>query len=120
MYFNRNKGIIRVRNMFLKEISGLESFVGDAVVKLTRELNSEILTSQPAVDSSEKILLMPVATIGAGKTTLARMMMSLFPSMGHVQNDNIIGKKPAAAFESSIMDHFRTCNVVFAGIKYLT
>ncbi|KAH6584558.1 hypothetical protein BASA60_000922 [Batrachochytrium salamandrivorans] len=146
------KGIIRIRNMFLREEEGLDSICGRHITDLAKKINMDdesysklgkdgtvvyrIIASSDIcemVDSSgddvrahttpeltglegaEKVLLIPIASIGVGKTTLARTLTFLFPSeIGHVQNDDIRSKKSAREFSAKIMEMFKTKNVVFA------
>ncbi|KAJ1969472.1 trna ligase, partial [Dispira parvispora] len=54
--------------------------------------------------ASRKVVLVPIATVGCGKTTLARALVALY-SCGHVQNDNINSKrKGAQAFNESVLN----------------
>ncbi|WEW61573.1 tRNA ligase [Emydomyces testavorans] len=80
--YNQNHGIIAMREGFLKErglkgseIIAMEAAEGDA--------------TPPIADD---IVLVPVASIGCGKTTVALGLVKLF-GWGHIQNDNIQGKK---------------------------
>ena len=41
------------------------------------------------LDPIVKYVLVPVATIGCGKTTVFNTLVSLFPEWVHIQNDNI-------------------------------
>ena len=81
--YNANHGIIDMRDGFLKE-RGLKG--------------SDIIRQEYAGDGKapndviSHVLLVPVATIGCGKTTVAVALTKLF-RWGHVQNDNITGQK---------------------------
>jgi tRNA ligase len=114
--FNKKKGIIAVRNLFLHEVEGLENFVGPEVMQLCAE--AEISPDQNTSRSSlgkEKTLVIPIATIGSGKTTLARCLTILYPKVfGHIQNDNIQSKKGPALFEQKIMEEFLNYDIVVA------
>lgn len=77
--FNANHGIIAMRDGFLK----------------TRGLRgADIIRQQQAGDGgsvddvTNNVILIPVASIGCGKTTVALALAHLF-GWGHVQNDNI-------------------------------
>lgn len=48
---------------------------------------TEAASTTPTVIT--KYVIVPVATIGCGKTTVALTLQTLFPTWGHVQNDNI-------------------------------
>lgn len=107
--YNNNKGIIRIRNMFLNDVVGVNSFDG---VDLTNLCQQGLLDS---TFGSDKYLIVPIATIGVGKTTLGRSLTILYPDLfGHIQNDNISAKKASAVFEQSIMDQFVHKNIVYA------
>ena len=79
--FNANHGIIAMREGFLKE-RGLK---GSDIIR--QEQNED----NNSEDIVRNLVLVPVASIGCGKTTLAIALAKLF-DWGHVQNDNITGK----------------------------
>ena len=81
-YMN-NHGIIAMRDNFLKE-RGLK---GSDIIR--QEMEEE--GSAASQDVSHNVVLVPVASIGCGKTTVAVALTKLF-DWGHVQNDNITGK----------------------------
>lgn len=83
--YNQNHGIIAMRNGFLNEI-GLR---GSDITR--REEDGADGDSSSDVVTKDLILL-PVASIGCGKTTVAIALTKLF-DWGHVQNDNITGKQ---------------------------
>ena len=83
--YNQNHGIIAMRNDFLKEI-GLK---GSDITR-KEEQGTGGLDSSDVV--SRNLILVPVASIGCGKTTVAVALTKLF-GWGHVQNDNITGKQ---------------------------
>lgn len=116
--FNEGKGIIFLRNLFLKEEGHLEPSFGETVVKMAAKLKVDDKSDNSDEKECMKILIMPVATIGSGKTTLARMLMKFFPNAAHVQNDNITGKNTRRKFEEAIIDQFYNCDIVIAGDVY--
>ncbi|KAI5306539.1 hypothetical protein KEM56_000376 [Ascosphaera pollenicola] len=81
--YSHNHGIISLRNDFLKEVG---------------TTGAEIIAMEEAEgdQSNDKVkgdvVLVTVATLGCGKTTLANALVHLF-GWGHVQNDNIQGPK---------------------------
>ncbi|OKL58840.1 hypothetical protein UA08_05492 [Talaromyces atroroseus] len=77
--YNQNHGIISMRDGFLKE-RGLK---GSEIIALENEgeLESEEKTAK-------NFVLVPIASIGCGKTTVALALARLF-DWGHVQNDNL-------------------------------
>lgn len=83
--YNQNHGIIAMRNGFLDEI-GLK---GSDITRQEEQGAGED-TSSDAV--TKDMILLPVASIGCGKTTVAIALTKLF-GWGHVQNDNITGKQ---------------------------
>ena len=82
--FNQNHGIISLRNAFLKE-KGLK---GSDIIKQENTEGNE-KGDKPI---TQNVVLVPVATLGCGKTTVAYALASLF-GWGHVQNDNIEGRQ---------------------------
>ena len=83
--YNQNHGIIAMRNGFLTEI-GLK---GSDITR-KEEQGTGGLDSPETV--TRDLILVPVASIGCGKTTVAVALTKLF-GWGHVQNDNITGKQ---------------------------
>ena len=81
--YNANHGIIEMRDGFLKE-RGLKG--------------SDIIRREQVADGSDtnqvtnNVVLVPIATLGCGKTTVAIALTKLF-EWGHIQNDNITGKQ---------------------------
>ena len=82
--FNRNHGIISLRDAFLRE-KGLR---GSDIIK--QESIEENKSGDMPV--SRNVVLIPVATLGCGKTTVAYALEKLF-KWGHVQNDNVEGRQ---------------------------
>ncbi|KAH8731271.1 RNA ligase-domain-containing protein [Phaeosphaeriaceae sp. PMI808] len=81
--YNHNHGIIKLRNDFL-------SFRGTTGADIIRqEAENGLVESNKA---NRNIVLVPIATIGCGKTTLAIALVKLF-GWGHYQNDNVKAKK---------------------------
>ena len=79
--YNMNHGIIAMRDGFLKE-HGLK---GSDIIRQEREEMDE------SNSVFRNVVLLPIATLGCGKTTVAYALTQLF-EWGHVQNDNIVGK----------------------------
>lgn len=80
--YNHNHGIIAMRDGFLAE----KGIKGSDIIQSEIESGAE-----NALDATKNIVLVPVATIGCGKTTVATALTRLF-DWGHEQNDNIMGK----------------------------
>ncbi|KAK3072321.1 tRNA ligase, partial [Teratosphaeriaceae sp. CCFEE 6253] len=81
--YNANHGIIKLRDDFL-------AYRGQKGSDIIREEEQEGEVSNSNV--TKNVVLVPVATIGCGKTTVALALCQLF-GWGHVQNDNITVKK---------------------------
>lgn len=81
-YMN-NHGIIAMRDNFLKA-RGLK---GSDIIRQEMETPE----NDPSKEVARNVVLVPVASIGCGKTTIAVALTKLF-DWGHVQNDNIMGK----------------------------
>ncbi|EEP78627.1 conserved hypothetical protein [Uncinocarpus reesii 1704] len=96
--YAHNHGIIAMREGFLKE-RGLK---GSEIIAM------EAAEGDVAPPTSQNIVLVPVASIGCGKTTVALALARLF-GWGHIQNDNIQGKerpkKFAQGIRRSLLDH---------------
>lgn len=82
--FNANHGIIAMRDGFLQQ-RGLK---GSDIIRQQQEQEQD----EPVVDVTNNVILVPVASIGCGKTTVAVALTKLF-GWGHIQNDNITGNK---------------------------
>lgn len=81
--YNQNHGIIAMRDGFLAE----KGQKGSDIVAQERAEDS----GKDDSDGASNIVLVPIATLGCGKTTVASALVRLF-DFGHVQNDNIEGK----------------------------
>lgn len=81
--YNANHGIIKMRDDFLK----FRGTTGADIIR--QELQNGPVESKKA---DRNIVLVPIATIGCGKTTLALALVKLF-GWGHFQNDNVKAKK---------------------------
>ena len=80
--YQANHGIIEMRDGFLKE-RGLK---GSDIIR--EEYGGDVKVGS---NVTRNVVLVPIATIGCGKTTVAVALTKLF-GWGHVQNDNITGK----------------------------
>ena len=83
--YNQNHGIITMRDGFLNEIGRKGS-------EITRQEEHETSGNDSSNTITRDLILLPVASIGCGKTTVAIALTNLF-GWGHVQNDNITGKQ---------------------------
>lgn len=92
--YNMNHGIIKLRDDFLAE-RGLK---GSDIIRQELEGGE---THGMSVDRD--VVLVPIATIGCGKTTVALALCKLF-GWGHIQNDNITQKPKGQKFAQAICD----------------
>lgn len=105
--YNENHGIIKMRDEFLKAtgVSGAEVIRQEIEAGEGTTISTEV---------TKNVVLIPVATIGCGKTTVAVALAKLF-GWGHVQNDNIEGKKNRPQrFADACGDALRTRPVVIS------
>lgn len=87
----RGYGIIKLRKGFLEAygMNGMEILNHEKIMELQQQntLNYDV------VDEKTKFLIVPIAVIGCGKTTISLTLTNLFPqTWAHVQNDDITGK----------------------------
>lgn len=80
--YNQNHGIIALR----------DDFLASQGVKGSDIIRREIESGEAVKDVTNNVVLVPIATIGCGKTTIALALCKLF-GWGHFQNDNIQGGK---------------------------
>ena len=80
--YQQNHGIIAMRDGFLQE----KGLTGAHIIR--QEEQEEDSAGEGVTDN---VVLVPVASLGCGKTTVAIALTKLF-NWGHVQNDNITGK----------------------------
>jgi tRNA ligase len=103
--YNQNHGIIKMRDEFL----AARGTTGADIIR--QELQSGPVESKKA---DRNIVLVPIATIGCGKTTLALALVKLF-GWGHFQNDNVKTKKGRGqVFADTISSMLVTNPVVIA------
>lgn len=102
--YGANHGIIKLRDNFLQE----KNLKGSDIIRAEYAL----LGGAPE-DATGNIILVPVATLGCGKTTIAVALTHLF-GWGHVQNDNITGKGRPPRFTKEVLTQLEDLPVVFA------
>ena len=102
--YQQNHGIIKLRNDFLKE----KNLKGSDIIREEYALGG----GSPG-EVSKNIILVPIATIGCGKTTIAVALQHLF-DWGHVQNDNIVGKGRPPRFTKEVLTQLEDKLVVIA------
>ncbi|ORY62376.1 RNA ligase-domain-containing protein [Pseudomassariella vexata] len=92
--YNQNHGIIALRDDFLK----FKNLKGSEAANCEAEFGGD--DDAALVDSG--IVIVPIATIGCGKTTIGVALCHLF-RWGHIQNDNIQGKGRPARMVQGVM-----------------
>lgn len=103
--YNQNHGIIAMRDGFLRE-RGLK---GAQIIAMEAQGELDGLH-----DVTQGVILVPVASIGCGKTTLALALVKLF-GWGHIQNDNLPKQKnKAKKFAEDVIQAARSAPVVIA------
>jgi tRNA ligase len=103
--YNQNHGIIKMRDDFLRE----RGTTGAEIIR--QELDNG---GQEDKNIDRNIVLVPIATIGCGKTTLGLALVKLF-GWGHYQNDNVKVKKGRPqVFAETVASMLITNRVVIA------
>ncbi|KAG2734220.1 hypothetical protein G9P44_002226 [Scheffersomyces stipitis] len=82
--FANGYGIIKIRQLFLEHLNEAN---GMNLLTLDKKMAEEVSKLDP--DNKTKYVLVPIATIGCGKTTVFLTLNKLFPEWVHLQNDNI-------------------------------
>ncbi|CEN62199.1 Putative tRNA ligase (Eurofung) [Aspergillus calidoustus] len=96
--YQHNHGIIAMRDGFLAE----------------RGLNGAQIIQMEADNVTRDVVLVPIASIGCGKTTVALALVKLF-GWGHIQNDNIPKQKSKPkAFAAGVLNQLLDKPVVIA------
>ncbi|KAI1326484.1 tRNA ligase [Xylariaceae sp. FL0255] len=103
--YQQNHGIINLRNEFLayKNMKGSDAANFEALYGGGSETSSV----------SENVVLVPIATIGCGKTTVGQALTYLF-GWSIVQNDNIQGKGRPAKMTEAVLSQLRDHPVVIS------
>ncbi|KAI1504506.1 tRNA ligase [Biscogniauxia marginata] len=101
--YNQNHGIIALRDEFL----AFKNLKGSDAANVDNEFGED--TSAVSKD----IVLVPIATIGCGKTTVGMALTHLF-GWGIIQNDNITGKGRPAQMVKGVMSLLQKHPVVIA------
>ncbi|KAK4663035.1 tRNA ligase [Podospora pseudopauciseta] len=102
--YQQNHGIIKLRNDFLefKQMKGSDA------------ANFEELHGNGGLtEVTRDVIVVPIATIGCGKTTIGVALTKLF-GWGHIQNDNITGPKRPPRFTKALLDELDEAPAVFA------
>jgi tRNA ligase len=101
--YNQNHGIIALRDDFL----AYKNLKGSDAANFENEFGND--TSSVSGD----VVLIPIATIGCGKTTVGVALTHLF-GWGIIQNDNIAGKNRPSRMVQAVMSLLMAHRVVIA------
>ncbi|KAI1415467.1 tRNA ligase [Hypoxylon sp. FL1857] len=102
--YNQNHGIIALRDDFL----AYKNMKGSDAANVENEFGDN-----EAASVSRDVVLVPIATIGCGKTTVGVALTHLF-NWGIIQNDNIQGKQRPARMVQAVMQLLMEHPVVIA------
>ncbi|OAA65502.1 tRNA ligase [Niveomyces insectorum RCEF 264] len=102
--YQKNHGIIQLRDDFLayKNLNGSDAANFDVVHD-----------GDSKTEVTGDVILVPVATIGCGKTTIGIALSHLL-GFGIVQNDNITGSRRPPRFTRMVLEELQTHPAVFA------
>ncbi|RPA89378.1 tRNA ligase [Choiromyces venosus 120613-1] len=108
--YRQNHGIIKLRNAFL-EYRGQK---GSDIIREEVEDTESEGAGEGISQIKDNVVLVPIATLGCGKTTIANALHELF-GWGHIQNDNIGDKRgKMQEFANTVSNALRDFPVVFA------
>lgn len=121
LFKNYERGVVRVREVFLKWIEGEGKEAWESAKNGTWRAQSAIdaetfkaAKDVERADLPKKWILVPVAVPGCGKTTIGTALSELF-GFAHTQSDDIVTKKSTAPkFKQNIVELLKKVNVVYA------
>ncbi|KAG0314332.1 hypothetical protein BGZ99_008208 [Dissophora globulifera] len=109
--YNKNQGIIAIRDMFLKEWESKASKEQDSLLAVSSPGRK---TTDAVVEDFERTVLIPIATIGCGKTTVSVALSKLF-GWTHVSSDDFNHmKKSGQRFIDEVVQQLKDNTVVIA------
>ncbi|KAF9560170.1 hypothetical protein EC968_006278 [Mortierella alpina] len=106
--YNKNHGIIAIRDMFLKAWESKSSVEQNSLLKLPE-------VTLKSSEGFQRTVIIPIATIGCGKTTVSVALSKLF-GWAHVSSDDFHHFKKSAGqrFLKEIVNQLKTNTVVIA------
>ncbi|KAF9940931.1 hypothetical protein BGZ67_006353 [Mortierella alpina] len=106
--YNKNHGIIAIRDMFLKAWESKPSVEQDSLLKLPE-------VALKSGEDYQRTVIIPIATIGCGKTTVSVALSKLF-GWAHVSSDDFhhFRKSSGQRFLKEIVNQLKTNTVVIA------
>ncbi|KAI0646684.1 RNA ligase-domain-containing protein [Trametes meyenii] len=108
--FTKGRGIIATRERFLR---WLESGQGQEAQNAAEQVSEDTGVNKDVDLKNGKVIIVPVAVPGVGKTSIAVALSYLF-GFGHVQSDDIQTKKPAPVFIRKVTEALGAHRVVIA------
>ncbi|KAF9437086.1 hypothetical protein BGZ76_002052 [Entomortierella beljakovae] len=85
--YNKNQGIIAVRDMFLKDWESMSAKTQESLVAEVSGKKDELTSNSGTVDDFQRTVIIPIATIGCGKTTVSVALSKLF-GWKHISSDD--------------------------------
>lgn len=112
-HYNKNQGIIAIRDMFLQQWN--TRTLDDQEKSLTASQTSATVASAGAVEDFQRTVIIPIATIGCGKTTVSVALSKLF-GWAHVSSDDFqhLRKNPGQRFTNEVVNQLKKHTVVIA------
>ncbi|KAG0057672.1 hypothetical protein BGZ83_005611 [Gryganskiella cystojenkinii] len=109
--YNHNHGIIAIRDMFIKYWEAKSTLEQEALLTV----NTVSSSNKIAKEDFQRTVIVPIATIGCGKTTVSVSLSKLF-GWTHVSSDDFqhIRKSPGQKFLKEIVNQLRRHTVVIA------
>lgn len=90
--YMEEKGIALVRKLFLKKM-GFKDTDGNGLIELAKNGGLSHHLMKFMEQTSVKYVIVPIAVVGCGKTTVFKTLSSVFPTWLHVQNDDFTNAK---------------------------
>ncbi|KAG0337317.1 hypothetical protein BG004_007687 [Podila humilis] len=111
--YNKNQGIIAIRDMFLQQWN--TKSLSEQENALVTSQTSTVASSTGAVEDFQRTVIIPIATIGCGKTTVSVALSKLF-GWGHVSSDDFqhLRKNPGQKFVGEVANQLKKHTIVIA------
>ena len=118
LFANYDRGVVRVREQFLKWSEGEGAKAWKEAQAGTYKLRGMKVArpAAPQVDKSnlpKKYIVVPIAVPGCGKTLIGIALSRLF-GFGHTQSDDVTAKRTAPTFLKNIVALLQKEDVVYA------
>lgn len=112
-HYNKNQGIIAIRDLFLKQWNAKTQHEQDKALAASQ--TSATVASAGAIEDFQRTVIIPIATIGCGKTTVSVALSKLF-GWAHVSSDDFqhLRKNPGQKFTNEVVNQLKKHTVVIA------